>query len=82
MRIEEGKMVEFRGFLGDLVFRTEREQREGLSEGGGISQVTCLARDLRGFFYAFFLLLFSLFFVRNNRAFAIGLGKICPVLHF
>ena len=38
------------GFLGDLVLRTEREQREGLSEGGGISQVTCLARDLGRFF--------------------------------
>ena len=50
MRIEEVKMVEFRGFLGDLVFRTEREQREGLSEGGGISQVTCIARDLGRFF--------------------------------
>ena len=46
MRIEELKMVEFRGFLGDLVLRTEREQREGLIEGGGFSQVTCMARDL------------------------------------
>ena len=28
----------------------KREEREGLSEGGGFSQVTCLARDLGRFF--------------------------------
>ena len=53
-RMEEVKMVEFRGFLGDLVLRTEREQREGLSEGGGVLQVMRLARELGTFFWAFF----------------------------
>ena len=58
MRIEEVKMVEFRGFMGDLVLRTEREEREGLSGEGGISQVTCLARDLGRFFRLFFFFFF------------------------
>ena len=35
MRIEEMKIVDIRGSLGALVMRTEREEREGLSEGGG-----------------------------------------------
>ena len=33
--MEEMKMVQFQGFMGDLVRRSEREEREGLSEGVG-----------------------------------------------
>ena len=57
MRIEELKMVEFRGFLGDLVLRTEREQREGLSEGGDFKSHVLSARPgliFLGFFSSSF----------------------------
>ena len=43
-------MVEFWGFQGALVLSAEREEREGLSEGGGVSQVMRLARELGTFF--------------------------------
>ena len=33
--MEEMKTVEFQGFMGDLVLRSKREEREGLSEGVG-----------------------------------------------
>ena len=33
--MEEMKMVLFQGFMGDLVLRSDREEREGLSEGVG-----------------------------------------------
>ena len=48
--MEEMKVVEFWGFLGALVLRAEREEREGLSEGGGVLQVMRLARELGTFF--------------------------------
>ena len=47
--MEEMKMVEFWGFLGALVLRAEREERDGLSEGGGVLQVMRLARELGTF---------------------------------
>ena len=47
---------------GGLVLRTEREEIEGLSEGEGVLQVTCLARDLGRFFWSFILSFFFLFF--------------------
>ena len=43
--MEEMKMVEFWGFLGALVLRAEREEKDGLSEGGGVLQVMRLARE-------------------------------------
>ena len=43
-------MVEFWGFLRALVLRAEREDREGLSEGGGVLQVMRLAR-VSGLFF-------------------------------
>ena len=45
----EMKMVEFWGFLGALVLRAEREERECLSERGGVLQVMRLARELGTF---------------------------------
>ena len=48
--MEEMKMEEFWVFLGALVSRAEREEREGLSEGGGVLQVMRLAHELGLFF--------------------------------
>ena len=59
--MEEMKMVEFWGFLGALVLRAEREERECLSERGGVLQVMRLARELGRFFYAFFSSFFFFF---------------------
>ena len=38
------------GVSGALVLRAEREEREGLSEGGGVLQVMRMARELGTFF--------------------------------
>ena len=71
-------MVEFWGLLGALVPRTERDEREGSSEGGGFYK----SRDLGRFFPAVVSFFFFLLFGGNNRAFGVGLGKFGPVLHF
>ena len=59
-------MVEFWGFLGALVLRAEREEREGLSEGGGVLQVMRLARELGTFFRLSFLLFFSFLLAKQQ----------------
>ena len=73
-------MVEFRGILGDLVLRTEREYREGLSEGGWFYKSYAWHASWVDFFMLSFLLFFFFFFGLNNRAFGIGLGKFGPVV--
>ena len=75
--MEEMKMVEFQGFMGDLVLRSKREEREGLSEGVGFHRSCAWHSTWVDFFRLFFL-----FFWRSNRAFGIGLGKFGADPHF
>ena len=79
--MEEMKMVQFQGFMGDLVRRSEREEREGLSEGVGFYR-SCAWHSTWVEFLGFIFFLFFLFFGRNNWAFMIGIGKFGTDPHF
>ena len=79
--MEEMKMVQFQGFMGDLVRRSEREEREGLSEGVGFYR-SCAWHSTWVDFLGFFFFLFFLFFGRNSWDFGIGIGKFGTDPHF
>ena len=63
--MEEMKMVQFQGFMGDLVRRSEREEREGLSEGVGFYRSCAWHSAWVGFFRFYFLSFFSFLWVKQ-----------------
>ena len=63
--MEEMKVVEFWGFLGAMVLRAEREDREGLSEGGWFYKSYAWHASWIDFFMLSFLLCFSFFWAKQ-----------------
>ena len=63
--MEEMKMVQFQGFMGDLVLRSEKEEREGLSEGAGFYRSFAWHPTWVDFFKLFFLSFFSLLWAKQ-----------------
>ena len=63
--MQEMKMVEVKGFIRDLVLRSEWEEREGLSEGEGFYRLCAWHSTSVDFFRLFFLSFFSLLWAKQ-----------------
>ena len=70
--MEEMMMVQFQGFMGDLVLISERVEREGLSDGVGFHRSCARHSTWVDFFRLFFLFFF--FFSLGETTGLLGLG--------
>ena len=63
--MEEMMMVQFQGFMGDLVLISEREEREGLSDGVGFYRSCAWHSAWVDFFRFYFLSFFSFLWAKQ-----------------
>ena len=63
--MEEMMMVQFQGFMGDLVLISEREEREGLSDGVGFYRSCARHSTWVDFFRLYFLSFFSFLWAKQ-----------------